>query len=478
MNHLLSHRRRAVGLAVACCLLASFVEGRLAAVELRRGPYLQALHDEGVTVRWRTDAASSEVGLVRYGRSPLRLTDVVAGQLVESPVEGVREWVAEIKGLEPGTRYYYSVEVAAVTLAGGDDHHWFETFPQPDKGAKVRFWCLGDTGGNRPREVNHEQAKQFGLSDTVKVATGFERFNRDQPAHMVLLGDNAYPTGTDMQFQTALFQSYRRFLGQMPLWPCVGNHDMHPEVYQAIFSPAEDGRSGGVPSGSRLYYSAEIGDVHLIVLDPWYSWWITTPDAAHPGWQKQLEWLRRDLAASTRRFLVVVNHFPLYGDGNYDSDNSLTASLRTAVVPLFDEHGVDLVIAGHDHTYQRSYLISGAVGPRSEFDREKHVKFAGDGRDQPIVKQAGKNGGTIYVISGAGGGVRPGGAFNHPVMIPFSEHQGRPKRGIAVPSSFVFEVEGDTLRGWNVDTSGVAIDHFTLIKKPAPAEAPAAEESK
>lgn len=451
-NH--NHQRCRFLVLVAILLLPSVA----AAAELRRGPYLQALGKDGVTIRWRTDAATKGAGLVRYGASPWELDGVVEARRVSSPVEGVHDWSTTITGLKPNRKYYYDVEVATVTLAGPDKDHYFITLPAADQTARVRFWCLGDSGGNRPREVDFAGAKAFGVSATVTVRNGFEAFNKEEPAHILLLGDNAYPAGTDTQYQTAMFEPYDRLLRRMPLWPCVGNHDLVEGVYDKIFT---------VPGGVETprYYSVDVANVHLVILDPWMSWWIQNQDQNHPAWKKQVEWLEADLAATKQKFIVLVNHFPVYCDGNYNSDNELLSKLRELLVPLCDQHGVDLFLAGHDHTYQRSYLIREHLGKSNSFDAAKHLVSKEDGRLKPIVKRSGAKSGTIYIVSGTGGGVRSEGNFAHPVMIPFRDSEGGQKRGIATPSSFVFEVEGDRLRGWNVDARGVVLDAFSLRKE-------------
>ena len=91
--------------------------------------------------------------------------------------------------------------------------------------------------------------------------------------------------------------------------------------------------------------------------------------------------------------------------------------LREELGPLLESHGADIVLAGHDHTYQRSYLIDGHYGTREQFASAKHLKSVSDGRKTPMKKKPGPNGGTIYVVSGTGGGSRPGGGFAHPVMV-------------------------------------------------------------
>ncbi|MCE9548009.1 MAG: metallophosphoesterase family protein [Planctomycetia bacterium] len=443
-----------------------------AAGELRRAPYLLEANPAGVTVRWRTDTSSAGPALVRYGADPGKLDHAVLAIEIPSAAANAHDWSAKIEGLTPNTKYYYSVELALVTLAGGDEQHYFYTTPAAGQTEKMRFWCLGDSGSNRPRPSTAEAAlKLTGPAGSVTVRTGFQKFNGNQPLRggIVLLGDNGNPQGTDIQYQSAFFQTFGSVLQNSPLWPCVGNHDMVRNVYGQTFAVApnqvnQDANNKG--EHYPFYYSADIGNVHLVVLDPWQTWWTSNTNLNHRPWRQQVEWLEADLARNKQDWTVFANHFPVYCDGNYSSngDGGQLALLRKELVPLCDKYGVDLFLSGHDHTYQRSYLISGNLGDSNTFNKEQHVKFAGDGRKEPIVKRAGPEGGTIYIVSGAAGGGRPSGRFEIPMMIPFTTN-GKTLRGIIGPGSFVFETEGLTLRGWEIDDRGNVVDNFTVVKQ-------------
>jgi acid phosphatase type 7 len=278
-----------------------------------------------------------------------------------------------------------------------------------------------------------------------------------------LLGDNAYASGTDVEYQSSFFQVYADDLAQTPLWPCIGNHDQD-DAYQYLFSVNQDGKAGGFPSRNPYYYSFDIANLHVVVLDPWKLWLQVTGDRDYAPWQRQLEWLKQDLAANKQDWTVVINHFPMYCDGNYNSDdNAPLADLRELLVPLAEEHGVDLFIAGHDHTYQRSYLIDGHYGQSTTFDPARHIKAPGDGRDAPLIKKRGPHGGTMYLVSGTAGGMRPHGKFAHPALIPFP-HEGGQRNGFAIPGSLVIEIEGSELRGWQVGIEGQVFDQFKIRK--------------
>ena len=89
----------------------------------------------------------------------------------------------------------------------------------------------------------------------------------------LMLGDNAYPDGTDEQFQDAVFDMYPKLLRRVPLWPTLGNHDGHTAdsatqsgPYYDIFTLPADAEAGGLRSGTEAYYSFDYANIHFISL--------------------------------------------------------------------------------------------------------------------------------------------------------------------------------------------------------------------
>jgi len=462
-------RHGLASLALSFSILVSLAP----AAELRRSPYLLEMKPDGVTIRWRTDRSSPPPALVRFGADPNKLDQAVMATELPAAANNAFDWTARLTGLKPSTKYYYALDMAGVTLCGGDEDHSFMTSPPVGEKALLRFWCLGDSGSNRPRGPNTDAAlKAGGPTGPFLVRNGFLKFNGDKPIRggIVLLGDNGNPHGSDIQYQTAFFQTYPKLLSKTALWPCVGNHDMERNVYGRTFATSVDSAtSESTNEGPHFpfYYSADIGNVHLVMLDPWWTWWTRNTDLNHRPWRQQMEWLDKDLAATKQEWVVIGDHFPCYADGNYNSDGAggMLAMLRKELVPLCDKHGVDLFLAGHDHSYQRSYLIANHLGDSNTFDKEKHVKFAGDGRQEPIVKRFGPESGTLYVVHGAAGGGRPGGNYKHPAMVPMPEKEGKVLNGIVGAGSFVFDVDGLTLTGYALDAEGNVLDQFSLQKQ-------------
>ena len=101
------------------------------------------------------------------------------------------------------------------------------------------------------------------------------------------------------------------------------------------------------------YYSFDYATSHIIVLD--------TNDANEKGLgADQLTWLKADLAANNSKFTFVLMHKSLYSSGSHTNDAEIVA-MRSQLVPLFAQYNVDIVFAGHDHTYATTYRL-GADG--------------------------------------------------------------------------------------------------------------------
>jgi acid phosphatase type 7 len=236
-------------------------------------------------------------------------------------------------------------------------------------------------------------------------------------------------------------------------------------AYRYLFFTRDPTPDDGLMLSSRFYYSFDVGNAHFVVLDPWKTWWEQNTDPAHLPWQQQKAWLENDLATTLQHWKIVINHFPLYCDGNYDSDdNAPLAVLRQELVPIMDRFGVDLFIAGHDHTYQRTYLIKGHTGARETLEPQRHIRSFSSGESEPIEKQLGADAGTVYVVSGAGGGSRPSGEFAHPEMVPL---RGAPLggRGLGIPGSLLLEIRSEDVTCVQVGSDGRELDHFRLRKR-------------
>src|SRR5712672_320615 len=184
--------------SIVCAFLIGAVATQSAqAATVTRGPYLQMGTPTSLVVRWRTDVSTD--GRVRYGSSPSSLTSFADGTV------GTDHEIT-VSGLTADTLYYYSVGTTTTTLAGGNTNYFFVTFPPAGTPSPTRIWVLGDSGT--------ADANAMAVRDAYFNATGSRHTDL-----WLMLGDNAYQSGTDAEYQTAVFNIYPTMLRKSVLFP-------------------------------------------------------------------------------------------------------------------------------------------------------------------------------------------------------------------------------------------------------------------
>lgn len=425
-----------------CVLTAAcLVSANASAQRVRRGPYLQIGAPTSMTVVWRTDVATT--GKVEYGTA--------VGSLSLSATDNKTHTQHEVRltGLQPGTRYYYRVGTATAALAGGDAQHFFDTSPATGSATRFRLWVVGDsgTGGSMQKKVR----------DTMLTYVG-----ADRPNLYLHMGDMAYSDGKDAEFQTNFFDIYQNILRNTVCWPTMGNHEGHNAnsntqtgPYYDAYALPKAAEAGGLPSGTEAYYSFDHANVHFVVLNSY--------DISRKVADPMLTWLKSDLASTKQPWIVAFFHHPPYTKGSHDSDTEGNlVDMRENALPILEAGGVDLVLAGHSHVYERSWLLSGAYATPSRYDASLIVD-KGDGKLKgtgAYRKPATAGKGAVYVVAGHGGtGVSSKG--KHPLMY-FTEVQN---------GSCVVDVNGNTLTLVNVRHDGQLTDNFTIVKGSGPVAA-------
>ncbi len=397
-----------------------------------RGPYLQMGTPDQVTVRWRSDVDS--ISQVIFGTTADNLDQI-------ANITGIRtDHSVTLTGLTPNTRYYYKVQAGSFQI--GDSGYSFRTAPEPGANQPLRIWAIGDSGtANNDARAVRDAYKNLPNSDHTDV--------------WLMLGDNAYDDGTDSEYQAAVFDTYPEILKKTILWPTIGNHDGHSAdsasqsgPYFDIFDLPTNGEAGGVPSGTEAYYSFDYANIHFICLDS-YETSRSTSGTMH-------SWLEFDLAANTQPWIIAFWHHPPYSKGSHDSDTEAELiDMRENFNPLLEEYGVDLVLSGHSHSYERSYLIDGHYSSSGSFDGG-HLVDGGNGQvggDGAYEKDNGGNQGAVYLVAGSSGKISNMKGL-HPVMIASN----------AVLGSMVLDVDGNRLDARFVDHSGSILDEFTINK--------------
>jgi len=417
---------------------------------LTRGPYMNSALQNSIVIRWRTDIPTNTK--VSYGDAPGNLTQSYIDNTVTT------EHIATLTGLTINTLYYYSIGSTTQVLQG-DGNNRFKTMPPAGSTQKIRIMAMGDMGNNSTNEIN--------------VRNAYLNFNGSNYTDgWLLLGDNAYSNGTDAEYQNNFFNVYQGSLTKNHvLWPAPGNHDYansaarqadHNIPYYDIFTLPSAGQAGGVSSGTEAYYSYNYGNVHFVALDS-YGWEAGNTrlyDTLGP----QAVWLKQDLANNAQPWTVIYFHHPPYTKGSHNSDteNELI-NMRQRMVPIFERYKVDLVLSGHSHAYERSFLINGHYGTESTFVPGTHAlstssaKYDGSANSCVYVKDpTNPVNGIVYVVAGSAGQLE-GSSAGYP-------HNAMYYSNVSIGGALFFEVEGNRLDGKWISSDGVIRDNFTIMK--------------
>ena len=217
-------------------------------------------------------------------------------------------------------------------------------------GGTVRFAVIGDYGTSSPA--------------AARVATLVKSWN---PDFVITLGDNNYPAGEASTIDANIGRYYADFIGSYRgrygpgskinrFWPSPGNHDWISGIapYTAYFT---------LP-GNERYYDVDLGLVHLFALDSDMH----EPDGISAD-SRQAAWLKERMSASKACFDVVYFHHPAYTTAAHGP----TMAMRWP----FRAWGAEVVMAGHDHTYER-FVIDGIPYFVNGLGGEATYEFAGD----------------------------------------------------------------------------------------------------
>jgi len=425
-------------------IVVAYAAGRLSVVFFgsqltgERAPYVQMLTQDSVTVQWQT--RENRMGVLKYGLQP----DNLNYTLLEDAVDKVHTITAH--GLKPDTRYYYSTGDISGYKDPDPEYDWFHTMPKAGSKKSTRIWVIGDSG--QPGEVS--------VAVRDAMLNWIDEHPRKDNEYLNLwlgLGDLAYRSGTNEQFQAALFDTYPNILRNQSLWPVYGNHDARRWTYFKLFTLPENGEAGGVPSGTENYYAIDYENIHLVMLD-------TTDSSLKPD-SDMLTWLKNDLSLNTKQWLIAAFHHPPYSKGTHDSDRETDSEarmlkVRENVLPILEAAAVDVVLSGHSHMYERSYLMDCHYGDSSEFSDSNIVSTGINGQNREYRKPENNiaHSGAVYVVAGSSSKVDTG-PLDHPVMAVSMEEAG----------SLVIDVDGNRLTSRFINDKGEVRDEFSIQKE-------------
>jgi len=241
-------------------------------------------------------------------------------------------------------------------------------------------------------------------------------------------------------------------MAQVPVYPSIGNHDVRTEyakpLLEQVYLPANSA------DGSEHFYSFQRGNCLFIALD-------SNQDLSSAS--LQYAWLEDELQRNTSDWVICYFHHPMYSDSEHgDEVDGARNLLRANLAPLFEEYGVDIVLTGHDHSYQRSYPLRQIRSPeicrgggeqqveRRRFGFGDLILCAVDGHMEPDFLDPGA---PIYVVTG-GGGAALYRIFDSLRMASVAMRH----------HAVIVEIEGDELRMSAVGTAGAVFDSMSIRK--------------
>ncbi len=372
-------------------------------VTVVRGPYLQQVGANQAIVVWATREPGTARVEYRVGNAPW-LVETAISTFRSSSATGIPSYYqheATLTGLGANTTYEYDLRNSNVDPTPGvvDEFH---TAPLPGTGT-IHLIAFGDSG--------------TGSSSQSGVATAIGNDTFDFALHN---GDVAYSRGTYAEFEARFFPFYRDWLRRKGFFPAIGNHDdmtSSATPYRTLFVLPRDGATTAYPNNAERFYSFDYGPAHFIALDTQAAFL----SAARR--QEQLAWLTADLQeAQDRPWRIAFFHRPPYSSG---AEHGSDLAIRQAFGPLFEQYNVQVVLTGHEHSYERTV-------PWRE--------------SSTTTRQA-----VTYVISGgAGAGLYPVGRSS---FTAFSRSVDHYLRMAVSPTDVTLEAVG---------TDGATFDRFTL----------------
>jgi len=379
---------------------------------LVRSPYVQNVQTDHASILWTTREAGTADVAYSDGHVTRTVTAVPRAFLPADTHLSVAfyQYQADLTGLAGGTTYSYRVAVDGQTLFPTGAQTTPASFTTEGPG-KFSFLVFGDSGAGTPEQ-----------SQLAALMTA-------EPGTSVVLhtGDLAYDSGTYDEFESRYFAIYASLMSRIPFFPTPGNHEYYTDratPYLAVHALPDS----GVPAADKgRYYSFDWSDAHFVSLD---SNLLSTPSES-----RMLAWLDQDLGRTAKFWKIVYFHHTPYPSGHHLND-PVCARAREVINPIVERNGVQLVLNGHEHSYQRSLpLLSGTPVPSGS--------------------------GTTYIITGGGGG-------------PLQEINQLSTTALAqdVYHYLRADLDGPHMTIRAIGLGGVEIDRVVLAQKPQLADRP------
>jgi hypothetical protein len=311
---------------IALTIVLNLLTSTSSVAEITKYPYVQNVTDNSIVIKWETSDSSIGAihcnnGIDYHEAKPSTLHEVV------------------ITGLTANTAYVYNV----ISLNGTSTNYYsFTTAPTKGTPDNFIFAVAGDT---QPVKTLSD-----GSPDPTNLQYVVDGIISKGPDILLHLGD-IVSSGNSVPDWNSFFTHAQPLLSTTPIFPTPGNHEYNGDPgatnFFKYFSLPQEGT---VEHG---WYTFTYGNVRFISLD--------TQSMS----RKQDAWLESKLSSATEDWIVVYFHQPPITSSSFSTD--LNKYARDNWIPLFQKYGVNLVMSGHTHNYQRYedtvyktvYIVSG-----------------------------------------------------------------------------------------------------------------------
>jgi hypothetical protein len=291
----------------------------------------------------------------------------------------------DISGLTPGTKYYYQV-VAGSQCSGGT----FYAAPAANA-TNLKFTAYGDTRTNG--SIHNGIAGQ--VDALFNLDPAFQTLNLNVGDWVSADSDSAWMS----EWFVSSYTNLRKQDANIADIGIRGNHEGAATLWKQYWP--EPFQPGG------LYWSFDYGPIHVDMLDAYTS---------YSAGSAQYNWLKADLAATTKTWKIVMIHEPGWSAGGGHANNT---TVQTDLQPLLVQYGVAMLLSGHNHYYARAMVN-----------------------------------GVVELTVGGGGAPLYTPASGQPNIVTYTKAY----------SFAEFTISGNTLTAKVVNNSGVTIDTFAITK--------------
>ncbi|APR74775.1 Purple acid phosphatase [Minicystis rosea] len=334
-------------------------------------------------------------------------------------------------GLKAGTTYSYRVGGGPAGSEVWSDVYTFTTTPQPGP-STVKIGITGDSRGQQDDAWRILQKRMSTMGLALQLFSG----------DMINLAPDQ---GEWEKWLDSAWQDESKkplTLGQLLTLAAHGNHDNHTALFYGNLVLPQD--NAKFPKYGELFFSVDVGPVHVVVID---DAWVVSPTGDVDYKSIFKGWLEADLDAanknrSTVPWILTMHHHPEYSSSLHGNDQDVLRG-REFFGPIWDKYHVDVVLAGHDHNYERSKPLTGPTDTPTV-----HSNFAD---------------GTVYMVC-AGAGADSYSAGNS----TFTQSSHDYKSGGAIGLYGVLTADAKSLtidaHELRVDGSDPVFDTFTITK--------------